>query len=103
MVSDSSAHCALDTVTLSEVDCVATWVLSLSLLKASPLTNHQLLTRQKSIESLLGVYSLSPNSGLNQISHCYIKGLSVRKVMRIENMITQVKFSCFVNSFSPLL
>ena len=36
---------------------------------------------------------LSPNSDLNQVSHCYIKGLAVREVMRIENMITQVKFS----------
>ena len=36
---------------------------------------------------------LSPNSDLSQISHCSIKGLSVREIMRIENMITQVKFS----------
>ena len=35
---------------------------------------------------------LSPNSDLTQISHCSIKSLSVREVMRIENMITQVKF-----------
>ena len=32
------------------------------------------------------------NSDLSQTSHCSIKGLSVREVMRIENMITQVKF-----------
>ena len=36
---------------------------------------------------------LSPNSDLSQMSHCDIKGLSVREVMRIENMITQLKFS----------
>ena len=36
---------------------------------------------------------LSPNSDLNQIAHCNIKGLSVRKVMRTEDVITQVKFS----------
>ena len=36
---------------------------------------------------------VSPNSDLNQISHCSIKGLSVRTVVRTENMITQVKFS----------
>ena len=35
---------------------------------------------------------LRPNSDLSQTSHCNIKGLSVREVMRIENMITQVQF-----------
>ena len=35
---------------------------------------------------------LRPNSDLSQTSHCNIKGLSVREVMRIENMITHVKF-----------
>ena len=35
---------------------------------------------------------LRPKSDLSQTSHCNIKGLSVREVMRIENMITQVKF-----------
>ena len=35
---------------------------------------------------------LRPNSDLTQTSHCTIKGLSVSEVMRIENMITQVKF-----------
>ena len=34
---------------------------------------------------------LRPNSDLSQTSHCNIKGLSGRQVMRIENMITQVK------------
>ena len=34
---------------------------------------------------------LRPNSDLSQTSHCNIKGLSVREVMRIENMIPQVK------------
>ena len=38
------------------------------------------------------VNPLRPNSDLSQTSHCNIKGLSVRKVMRIENTITQVKF-----------
>ena len=33
-----------------------------------------------------------PNSDLSLTSHCNIKGLSVREVMRIESMITQVKF-----------
>ena len=33
---------------------------------------------------------LRPNSDLSQSSHCNIKCLSVSKVMRIENMITQV-------------
>ena len=35
---------------------------------------------------------LRPNSDLSQTSHCNIKGLSVSDVMRIEIMITQVKF-----------
>ena len=35
---------------------------------------------------------LRPNSDLSESSHCNIKGLSVSKVMRIENMITRVKF-----------
>ena len=34
---------------------------------------------------------LRPNSDLSQTSHCNIKGLSVSEVMRIDNMITQVK------------
>ena len=38
------------------------------------------------------VNPLRPNSDVSQTSHCDIKGLSVRKVMRIENMIIQVKF-----------
>ena len=37
--------------------------------------------------------SLSPNSDVSETSHCNMKGLSVREVMRIENMITKVKFS----------
>ena len=32
------------------------------------------------------------NSDLSQTSHCNSKGLSVSELMRIENMITQVKF-----------
>ena len=35
---------------------------------------------------------LRPNSDLSQTSHCNIKGFAVSEVMRIENMITQVKF-----------
>ena len=35
---------------------------------------------------------LRPNSDGSQTSHCNIKDLSVSQVMRIENMITQVKF-----------
>ena len=31
-----------------------------------------------------------PSNDLSQTSHCNIKGLSVREVMRIKNMITQV-------------
>ena len=35
---------------------------------------------------------LRPNSDGSETSHCNIKGLSVSQVMRIENMITPVKF-----------
>ena len=35
---------------------------------------------------------LRPNNDESQTSHCNIKGVSVSEVMRIENMITQVKF-----------
>ena len=35
---------------------------------------------------------LRPNNDLSQTSHCDIKGLSVSEVLRIENMITQMKF-----------
>ena len=37
-------------------------------------------------------YPLRPNNDESQTSHWNIKGLSVNEVMRIENMITQVKF-----------
>ena len=46
----------------------------------------------------LAIYSnfhinpLRPDSDPSQTSHCNIKGLTVSEVMRIENMITQVKF-----------
>ena len=40
---------------------------------------------------MLRFNSLRPNNDLSQTSHCNIKGLSVTEVMRIENMITQVK------------
>ena len=35
---------------------------------------------------------LRPNNDLSQTSPCNIKGLSVSEVLRIENMITQMKF-----------
>ena len=35
---------------------------------------------------------LRPNNDESQTSHCNIKGVSVSEVMRIKNMITQVKF-----------
>ena len=41
---------------------------------------------------LVNVNPLGPNSDLSQTSHCNIKGLSVREVMRIENIITHVQF-----------
>ena len=35
---------------------------------------------------------LRPNNDLSQTSHCDIKGLSISEVMRIDNMVIQVKF-----------
>ena len=49
------------------------------------------------------VNPLRPNNDLTQTSHCNIKGVSVSEVMRIEDMITQVQFYWYFNSFSPLL
>ena len=52
-----------------------------------------LLTREAFwMTQLFSLNPLRPNSDLSQISHCNSKGLYVREVMRIENMITQVKF-----------
>ena len=42
---------------------------------------------------------LRPNSDLSQTFHFNIKGFSVSEVMRIENMITQVKFYWYFNYF----
>ena len=44
------------------------------------------------IRQQMYINPLRPNSDLSQTSHCNIKGLSLSEVMRIENMITQVKF-----------
>ena len=38
-----------------------------------------------------GINPLRPNNDLSQTSHCNIKGVSVREVMRIEYEITPVK------------
>ena len=35
---------------------------------------------------------LRPKSDLNEIYHCSVKGLSVIEIMRIENLISEVKF-----------
>ena len=57
--------------------------------KAFDHVDHSLLlTKLKN----MNINPLSPNSDLCQTSHCNINGLSVSEVMRIENMITQVKF-----------
>ena len=41
--------------------------------------------------ALHSVNPLRPNNDVSQTSHCNIKGVSVREVMRIENMINQVQ------------
>ena len=51
-----------------------------------------------SLTMLCKVNPLSPNSDLNQISHCCIKGLSVREVLRIENMISHDSFDFLIAS-----
>ena len=78
---------------------VAQWIsllLVLSLLRGVLNSNliWTLLARDtgRSLPTLLDVNRLRPNNDLTQTSHCNIKGLSVREVMRTENMITQVKF-----------
>ena len=43
-------------------------------------------------QRVLSFNPLGPNSDPSQTSHCNNKALSVSEVMRIENMITQVKF-----------
>ena len=48
--------------------------------------------RESEIPTRKLINPLRPSYDLSQTSHCNIKGLSVREVIRIENMITQVKF-----------
>ena len=45
-----------------------------------------------SLRAAVSTTTFDSHSDLSQTSHCNIKGLSVSEVMRIENMITQVKF-----------
>ena len=56
---------------------------------------HFLLKPYRNAGSLARFFfnPLRPNNDLSQTSHCNIKGVSVSEVMRIENMINQVKFS----------
>ena len=55
----------------------------------------RLTALRRQLENGIGrqlINPLRPNSDLSQTSHCNIKGLSVSEVMRIENIITQMKF-----------
>ena len=47
--------------------------------------------KQSFHDAAMDINPLCPTRDLSQISHC--KSLSVGEVMRIENIITQVKFS----------
>ena len=51
-------------------------------------TNCQLVN----LQSVACLNPLRPNNDESQTSHCNIKGVSFSEVMRIENMVTQVKF-----------
>ena len=55
----------------------------------SSVDKHQTSTCKTNSQSF---NPLRPNSDPSQTSHCNIKGLTVSEVMRIENMIIQVKF-----------
>ena len=64
---------------------------------ASPFTNKH--SKQALCDFLeYNLNPLRPNNDLSQTSHCNIKGLSAREVMRIENMITQVKFFWYLTA-----
>ena len=56
------------------------------------LSNRQPLELKNDIVVECSFNPLRPNRDPSQTSHCNIKGLSVSEVMRIENMISQVKF-----------
>ena len=50
------------------------------------------MVNTKTNQASTGINPLRPNSDPSQTSHCNIKDLSVSEVMRIENMITHVRF-----------
>ena len=58
----------------------------------SYLTIGDLLKYYENLSWIILSLTLGTYNDLNQMSH-YCKGLSVREVMSIENMMTQVKFS----------
>ena len=64
-----------------------------SLLKKSPKKRRAAEQQGWNTVASSIINPLSPNSDLSEMSHCRIKGLSVREVARIENMIIEVKFS----------
>ena len=53
----------------------------------------QIYLRPAGSQNVCQINPLRPNSDLSQTSHCNIMSLSLSEVMRIENMITQVKLS----------
>ena len=85
------------------------WLLSFQIQMIIPAKASILFSFQSNHENTNNIYSyralsigipggecfnpLRPNSDLSQTSHYNIKSVLVREVMRIENMITQVKFS----------
>ena len=48
--------------------------------------------KKENLYFVVGLNPLRPNNDPSQTSYCNIKGVSVSEVMRIDNMITQVKF-----------
>ena len=82
----------------SDIDCLAIGV--------ELLEGWLALTSVKYHDNLLVLMlfnPLRPNSDPSQTSHCNIKSLSVSEVMRIENMITEIRIYRDFNSFSPLV
>ena len=66
--------------------------LSVFLMHGSRFSCAEIVVESNAVWPYYSLNPLRPSSDPSQTSHCNIKGLSVSQVMRIEYMITQVKF-----------